>query len=158
MANVLHKTNSPADYRLSVNTPDFPSADWFHDPDVSAVSGVPLKYWRVGTNPVEEMNQTEKDAVDAAATAAALLAAKSEASSVIDGRTGYQLRALAKLLVDEINIMRQWDASLKTAFANNSTLGTIRTAVDALPNTPDRTLAQAKTAYKNLLSNGTLDE
>lgn len=44
MSNVLNKTTTPADYRLSVNTPDYDPAEWFIDPDVSAVAGVPMKY------------------------------------------------------------------------------------------------------------------
>lgn len=106
MANVLHKTRSPADYRVSVNTPDFPVADWFHNPDVSAVAGVAIRYWKVGTNPVQEMTQTEKDAIDATLLAAEKAAAKAAADSAIDGFSGYSLRAIAQLIIDEINILR----------------------------------------------------
>jgi len=158
MANVLHKTTSPADYRVSVHTPDFPDTDWFINPDISAVALIPTRYWIVGTNPVQEMTQPQKDAVDAAIVAAAKASEKSAASAAIDGNSGYELRALAQVVIDEINNLRQWDTDLKAAFANNSTLATIRTAVAALSNMPARTLAQAKTAYKNHIAGSGIDE
>lgn len=40
------------------------NGDWNWKPDVSAVVGVPVKYWK-GTSVVTEMTQAEKDAVDA---------------------------------------------------------------------------------------------
>lgn len=71
MANVLHKTADPVDYRTSVNTPDFPTQDWFINPNVSSVAGVPTKYWkRPLSDPVLEMSQAAKDAVNAAEAAA----------------------------------------------------------------------------------------
>lgn len=158
MANVLNKTTSPADYRLSVHTPDFPEADWFINPDISAVAAVPTRYWVVGTNPVTEMNQGQKDAVDAASAAAALAAAKAEATAAIDGNVGYDLRAIANLTIDEINALRQWITSFKAATAAATSLANLQTRVAALANTPDRTLAQAKTAYKNAIAGSGLDE
>lgn len=157
MADVLKKT--AIDYRRSVNTPDFPEADWFHNPDVSAVYPVvPQKYWRVGTNPVEEMDAGQKAAVDSAETAAALASAKATADAAIDGLDGYEARALAKLMLDEINNLRQWITSFKAAVAAAGSLTALKNNVAALPNTPDRTLAQAKTAYKNLIAGSDLDE
>lgn len=158
MANVLHKTRSPADYRVSVNTPDFPDSDWFHDPDVSAVAGLPLRYWQVGTNPVQAMTQIERDAVDAAIAAAQKAAAREAAVTALDGLGGYELRAIAAILIDEINNLRQWDSGLKAAFQANTTVANIRTAVLALPNMPDRKLSQAKTAYSNAISSGVVDD
>lgn len=158
MANVLHKTTTPADYRQSVHTPDYPEADWYINPDISAVAAVPTRYWTVGTNPVTEMNQAAKDAVDAAIVAAVKASSKAEATASIDGNGGYHLRAIANLTIDEINSLRQWITSFKAATAAATSLTNLQTRVAALPNTPNRTLTQAKTAYKNLLANGTLDE
>lgn len=156
MADVLKKT--AIDYRRSVNTPDYPEVDWFHNPDVSAVAALPLKYWRVGTNPVEEMDAGQKAAVDAAEASAALAAAKAAADAAIDGLEGYEARALAKLMLDEINALRQWITSFKAATAAATNLANFQSRVAALANTPDRTLAQAKTAYKNLIAGTDLDE
>ena len=49
----------------SINTPDYPVADWLINPDVSAVSTVARKYWKVSGSSVVEMSQAEKDVVDA---------------------------------------------------------------------------------------------
>lgn len=100
MANVLHKTADPPLYRTSVNTPDFDSADWFVNPDISAVAGVPIKYWKL-TDPVTEMNQAEKDAADAAIANSQLLAERAEAVSRAD--LGIETRALVEVLLFEIN-------------------------------------------------------
>jgi hypothetical protein len=63
MASVLNKTTK--EYRQSANTPDFPTSDWIINPDLSAIAGVPMEYWKVVGDSVVEMNQSEKDAVDA---------------------------------------------------------------------------------------------
>jgi hypothetical protein len=156
MASVLNKTSGQ--YLTSVHTPDYPTADWFINPDISAVQSVPTKYWRIGINPVQEMDAGEKAAVDAAQASAAKTSAKSSADSAIDGNGGYDLRAIAKLTIDEINTLRQWLASFKTETAAATNLANFQTRVASLPATPDRTLAQAKTAYKNLIEGASLDE
>lgn len=63
------------------------------------------------------MNQAAKDAVDAAITAASKASAKSAADTAIDGLAGYQLRALAQLVIDEINILRSDQVVGITTFA-----------------------------------------
>ena len=60
--------------------------------------------------------------------------------------------ALALVVLDAVNELRQWDAALKAAFANNATIANLRTAVAALPNTPDRTRAQLIAAVRAKLS------
>lgn len=60
--------------------------------------------------------------------------------------------ALALVVLDAVNELRQWDAALKTAFANNATIANLRTAVAALPATPDRTRAQLIAAVRAKLS------
>lgn len=63
MATVLNRTTKQL--LASVNTPDFPTVDWIINPDLSAVAGVPVEYWKIVGDVVSEMNQSEKDAVDA---------------------------------------------------------------------------------------------
>lgn len=161
MANVLNKTTSPADYRQSVHTPDYDPAAWFINPDISAVVAVPTKYWVVGTNPVTEMSQAQKDAVEAAIVAAALAAAKSSATGAIDGNGGYNLRAIAELVIDEINTIRQRLRDQDTAVSGAGTLAALKTSWASTATSdpmPARTLAQAKTAYKNAIAGTALDE
>jgi hypothetical protein len=64
MSTVLHRTNKEVLY--SVNTPDYPDVDWIINPDLVLVYGVPKKYWKITGDVVSEMNQSEKDIVDAA--------------------------------------------------------------------------------------------
>jgi hypothetical protein len=63
MSTVLHRTTK--EFLGSVHTPDYPTGTWIVNPDLSSVSGVPIKYWKITGDAVSEMNQTEKDAVDA---------------------------------------------------------------------------------------------
>ena len=157
MAHVVHRTT--VEYRTSVNTPDFDPQDWIINPDLSALLGiVPRVYWKVSGDSVLEMSQAEKDARDAAIAAAELAAAKSGAEVSIDGLPGYELRALAMLTIDEINLLRQWLTSFKAEAAAATNLSNFQNRIASLPSMPDRTLAQAKTAYKNLISGATLDE
>lgn len=58
---------NPTQYLVSVNTPDYegnPNA--IINPDITAVQGVPLKFWKRVGNTIVEMTQAEKDAVLAA--------------------------------------------------------------------------------------------
>ncbi len=71
MADVVNRTT--VEYLRSVNTPDYPTADWLINPDLSALAAVEQKYWKVVGETVVEMTQPEKDAVDAAEAAAVLL-------------------------------------------------------------------------------------
>ena len=64
MARAIHRTTY--EYRKSINTPEFSTSDWLINPDLSGVDGVPQKYWKVVGDTVVEMDQAEKDAVDAA--------------------------------------------------------------------------------------------
>ncbi len=62
MATVVHRTT--VEVRYSVNTPDFDSGTWIINPNLSALSGILNKYWKVSGNDVLEMTQGEKDTVD----------------------------------------------------------------------------------------------
>ena len=60
-------------------------------------------------------------------------------------------RAFVKLVVDENNLLRQWITDFKAAVAAASSLGALKTGVAGLPNVPQRTYQQAKTAINNLV-------
>ncbi len=64
-------------------------------------------------------------------------------------------RAIAALAVDEINTLRQWIVAFKAATAAATSLANLQTRVAALPDLPDRTLAQAKTAFISKVNSGT---
>lgn len=63
MAWVVNKTT--LQYKTSVNTPEYSSNDWLISPDMTAVESVSPKYWKIVDNSLVEMNQAEKDIVDA---------------------------------------------------------------------------------------------
>lgn len=62
MSNVLNRTTK--EYLISVSTGFYSTASWIINPDMSAVVGVPSKYWKITGDVVSEMSQAEKDAVD----------------------------------------------------------------------------------------------
>ena len=156
MAAVLNRTT--LEYRASAHTPDYAAQDWVINPDLSPVAGVPQKYWKLTGDVLSEMSAGEKTVVDDALAAAAKTSAKTTAKNEIDGNPGYDLRSIAKLIVDEINALRQWIVSFKVEVAAATSLADLKTRVASLPDMPDRTLAQAKTAYKTLIDGSNLDE
>lgn len=161
MATVVKKTN-PMNFRVSANTPDFPPADWLIDPSgfPTLYGTVPPKYWKLtaGGDDIEEMTAGEKVAVDAAESTSAIASAKASADAAIDGLDGYQLRAVAKLMIDEINVLRTWLRDFQSVIAAANNLSDVKTGVASLSGVPDRNLAQAKAAYKTLISGTDLDE
>lgn len=73
MANIaIFKAGQIPRYLRSVNTPEFSSdPDVIINPDITAVESVLIKYWKRSGNNIQEMNTSEKSAVDAAEVAAA---------------------------------------------------------------------------------------
>jgi len=66
-------------------------------------------------------------------------------------------RAMAAVLIDEINALREWVEAFKAAVAAATTLADLKTRVAALPAMPDRTLQQAVTAIQNKITSGSAD-
>jgi len=66
-------------------------------------------------------------------------------------------RAIVSLLLDENNALRSWVMSFKAAVAAASNFADLKTRIAALPNLPDRTLAQAKAAFAAKIDGGTVD-
>lgn len=97
MARVaIFETGVDPVYILSVNPGDYSSnPDAIIDPDVSLLSGVPIKYWKRSGNQVLEMTQQEKDAYEAAR----LLERKSLADSL-----SIDIRILVEALIKVINV------------------------------------------------------
>jgi hypothetical protein len=66
-------------------------------------------------------------------------------------------RAVDLVMMDEINLIREWLMSFKSATAAATTLATFQSGVAALPSMPDRTPVQAKTAVQNKVNSGAVD-
>lgn len=69
LGKVINRTTK--EIKVPVHTPDYSVTDWIVDPDLSAVDGVPVKYWKITGDVISGMDQSEKDAVDLAAVPAA---------------------------------------------------------------------------------------
>lgn len=65
MATVVNRKTGEILY--SVNTPDFPEADFIINPELSAVKDVPAQYLKIEGDQVKEITAAEKAAIDAAA-------------------------------------------------------------------------------------------
>ena len=103
MGDYLHRTTKRYFKSWSPNELAEPLANYIEDPDLSAVEGVPNIYWIITGDAVSEMSQGEKDAVDAAI----LTAARDGAIQVEIDDLESVMRQLTKLMVSEINILRQ---------------------------------------------------
>jgi len=116
--NYLHRTT--LQYLQSIAEADLPEviANYIEYPDLSAAAGVPTKYWVVTGDVISEMDQADKDVVDAAK------AQEIEANEILELDSGI-LRRFVLVLLDEINRSRVADganevtiAQLKNAMRN----------------------------------------
>lgn len=65
------------------------------------------------------------------------------------GEYGRLLRAVALVARDEINVLRQWIMAFKAEVAAATSLANFQARIATLPNTPDRTVDQMRTAIRN---------
>ena len=110
MAIVLNRTTGLTapyrkDIRYSVNTPDFPTANWIVNPDLTAVDGFDSIYWDISGDNVLLVDQATRDARDAELAANAATSRKNEQKAQYTDNEIF--RAQIKYVVDEINILRQ---------------------------------------------------
>lgn len=102
MTTVVHKESLTPIYDARPNKYD--PANWFIDPDLSALVDVPYEYWLESGGVFSEMTQPEKDAVDVAIAQRIEDKEKKQAKLEIDDER--VLRAFAEVVMDEINILR----------------------------------------------------
>lgn len=146
MAAVLNRTTKQ--YIPSANTPDYPAAQWIINPNLSAVIGFDSRYWIITGDAVTLMSQAERDVVDATLIAAR----KDSISNDIDATHPSYQRALAEILIDEINNLRQKHNSMRTEILAATSLANLQSRITTnFAVMPDRTLAQLKTALRNKL-------
>ena len=121
MGNFLHRTKKR--YLSSTSPNELPEdiSNYIEQPDLSAVEGVPTKYWVITGDIVSEMSSAEKAIVDQALLD---IARDSRIQSAIDGVES-DMRQVVKMLIAELNILRQ------------------------LHGLSDRTLSQVRTQLRN---------
>ncbi len=146
MANVLNRTTKQ--YITSANTPEYPTAQWIIDPNMSAVVGFGSQYWIITGDVVTLMNQSQRDAVDAAALNAARDAKAARMDDLED-----ELRATQMATNQGLNQTNARLNSVLDAIDAATTLANLKTAVLAIANLPQRTAADVKTAVRNQLGN-----
>lgn len=144
MASVLNRTTKA--FITSANTPDYPTADWIINPDLSAVAGFDSKYWTISGDTVSLLDQAGRDAVDAAL----LSAQRDTIAAVMDAVEDYG-RAFALVVLDEINLHATRITAILNAVDGASSLTNLKTAVALIPDVPQRTIDQLKTALRNKL-------
>lgn len=112
------------------------------------------KFADVGGNTVRNAVQAEIDTYAAAQT-------DDENQQDADGaetlflthpRNRKLMTAYSDIIKDEINILRGWIVDFKVEVAAAANLGDLKTRIAALPDLPDRTLAQLKTAITNRIN------
>ncbi len=99
MASVLNRTTKQ--YLSSVNTPDYPVAQWIINPDLAAVSSQPVKYWTITDDTVTLISQAARDAIDAQEDSDRL----DSISDQLDQNQSI-MRAFTEVVLDEINTLR----------------------------------------------------
>tara|TARA_R110002072_G_scaffold273239_5_gene433978 strand:+ start:12743 stop:13183 length:441 start_codon:yes stop_codon:yes gene_type:complete len=144
MAAVLHRTTK--EYRASVSTPDFPTVDWIHNPDLSAVTGQPSKYWLITGDFITLMDKAARDVVDAAELSSGRDAVSDQIDLVED-----IVRALALTLLDELNNHAAKINAILDAADNATSLATFKADMVAITDYPQRTISQLKTTIRNKL-------
>ena len=80
------------------------TATTIYDPDLSAVTGFPSKYWTITADTVALKSQAERDAVDAAEAQAAIDADKTEQKARMDNER--LLKGMAIYFAKELNKLR----------------------------------------------------
>lgn len=124
------------------------------------LSTTPIRYFKKTGDPeISEMNPLEKAQVDDEIRLRRILFTRNLSSTslrAIDSNA-MLVRALAETAIDEINIIRRWDMSLKTAVAAASTLAQLKTNIAALPSLPDRTSLELRNSILNKILSGAAD-
>jgi hypothetical protein len=145
-------------YLKSVHTPSYEGRnDVLFNPDMP--SGVPLKHLKVSGGLVVEMTQQEKDDLAAAEAAAADASMRTSTKALMDdlNSLALSLRVIIDMTIKELNILRGWLDDFKTEVAAATSLSDLQTRVAGLPDTPDRTMTQFKTTFKDTVDDKTAD-
>lgn len=88
------------------------------------------------------------------------LAMRSSAKAQYNGQTpdGQALRCFAKIVMDEVNILRDWTLDFKGEVAASTNLGNLQSRVATLPDLNPRSLSQLKTSIQDCIDSGVVDE
>jgi hypothetical protein len=144
MAHVVNRTTKQ--FLQSVNTTDFPTAQWIINPNLSAVTGFESKYWIITGDVVTLMDAAARASVDAAI----LSAARDATANQLDGVENV-LRAFMLTLLDELNAHATKINAILTAIDGAGTFSAMKTSIAAITDYPSRTGTQIKTTVRSKL-------
>jgi len=165
MASVLHRTTK--EFRSSVNTPDFDVGNWIINPDLSAVTGQPNKYWIIdppGSDTVRLATAPEQAVIDQAIADAVTTRDRTAGSAAADdpGAVGMQNRSLIEVFNQRDNYVINRIEELQQAMdAMKLSTGAVQNLRDAIPasflTTATRPKGDAVQAYKDEIDSGGAD-
>lgn len=117
------------------------------------ISGKQLKYLKVSGENVVDYTQQEKDALDQAETAALVSSQKTDAKNqqTANDANARLKRAIVKLSVDQLNVLRKRDRDRAVDVAAATNLADLKTRWAARSTLDDIAYDQAKTAIENLV-------
>ena len=144
MANVLHRTTKQ--YLPSVNTPEYPIADWIISPNLSAVVGYGPQYWIITGDTITLMDAAARAAVDAAA----LSAGRDAMANRLTGVEALE-RAVLFVILDEFNLHKDKLNAILTAVGTSTNYASLKTNIGAIPDYPTRTASQLITSVRTKL-------
>lgn len=144
MSSVLNRTTKQ--YLASVNTPDYPTAQWIIEPDLSAVVGFDSRYWTITGDVVTLMSPAERAAVDAS-----LLTAERDAVAAQLQQTENVLRAFMLTVLDELNLHALKHNAILDAIDAGANLSAVKTNILAIADYPQRTESQLRTTVRSKL-------
>ncbi len=103
MGDFLHRVTKQHLISTSPNDLPEPIGNYIEEPDLSAVSGFPSKYWKIAGNNVLLMSPPERAAVDAAQRSSR------RDSTIVEFVDGVEStsRQLIKVMIVELNTLRQ---------------------------------------------------
>lgn len=103
MGNFLHRTTKQYLRSVPPNELAEPLANYISCPDLSAVEGFSSRYWIITGDVISLMTQAQRDAVDVATESARRDVRVEEDIDRLES----VLRQIVKMMVSEINILRQ---------------------------------------------------
>jgi len=166
MANYLHRTTKELLNSVSPNDLPEPEANYVVNPDLSAVTGEPNRYWKITGDVVTLMDAGEQAAVDSAISSAETLDRRNDAEAEPDITQDFEnvrVRALIELLNKRDNYLTnriiELQNRVQAMLDSSGNVANMRTAGlgVGISATTTRTKADAITDYKNDINAGNQD-
>lgn len=144
MADVLNRTTR--EFLRSVHEPNYPVEDWIINPDLEGVEDFESKYWIITGDIVSLMEQTARDAVDAAE-----LESQRDAIASMFTNPEDVLRAFMRVVLNEFNAHAAFQNQILNGIRTAASLADLKAKATAAQDYPVRTVDDLITAVRNNL-------